>query len=825
MELFDLGKWKRGISAAVDQVVIDSRAIVSSNALFVALPGTNTDGHNFVSHAAEMGASHAIVSRDFPGAEGIDLIRVDNPLLALQEISSLYRNEMGAKVVAVTGSYGKTMVKDLLYKLLCGGDDVVASPESFNSQIGVPLSLLTLNKQDRLAIIEAGISTSGEMDILAKMIRPDCGILTNIGHAHLALMKNLSTTANEKIKMLKKVKDWVLLPYDELLLPYLSELPAKQYFWNKEHSELPHASSISGLNHYSVKFPDGMTFTSEVPYGYTYFLDLVNIAIKAAWLLKVSSHDICNGLADYFPEPMRVEIWRSPSGITYINDTYCADAISINQALDLLRNNASSGKKIFIFGGIRESSRDQSIAYRHIGKSIACSSIDLLMLSGKQDFSEVIAKVTTKAPKIKVCLCREHSEVFDQLHSYLDKDDTILIKGPTKERLEILDQSLPDYISNSRLVVNLAAIKHNIELLQNHIQPSPRIMVMVKAMAYGTDNIVIAKMLSQCNVDIFGVAYLEEAIALRRAGVTQDIFILNIAPYETPQLVKWDFEVAVDNQMTIDKLVETLKSTPKQIKVHLHVDTGMSRLGCRPEEALDLARQLAADENIIFEGIMTHLAAADDHLEDPFTMEQVNTLEKIVVALKSEGIAPRWCHAANSAAFTRLELPQFNMVRLGLAIYGLLPFTKMPLRPAISLSSRIVGINICHRGETISYGRTYTVEKDNTRIGVVSLGFFDGVHRSHSGQGYVIIKGKPAQMVGSVCMDYMMVDITKIPEANIGDDVLIFGEDEYGHNISAAAFATWGKSTIYELMTSIGPRIQRIFVYDEETKIPINYNE
>jgi alanine racemase/UDP-N-acetylmuramoyl-tripeptide--D-alanyl-D-alanine ligase len=325
--------------------------------------------------------------------------------------------------------------------------------------------------------------------------------------------------------------------------------------------------------------------------------------------------------------------------------------------------------------------------------------------------------------------------------------------------------------------------------------------------------------LQTCGIDILGVSYVDEGVALKRSGVAQTIFVINAAYYEAVKVVKWGLEIGVSDSQVIAAIAAEAKLQKKHIKMHLHIDTGMSRFGCRPEDALALAKQILNHPELELEGLMSHLACSDDPAYDDFTRSQAHILEKVIEDLRLHNIIPRWTHAANSSATLRFNFPQFNMVRIGLAVYGLCSSTAtkqaLELRMALSLVSRIVGINICKSGDTVSYGRHYCVQREVERIAVLPIGYFDGLHRNYSGKNSVIIRGQKAPMVGKICMDFMMVDVTDIPNAAPGDSVLIFGKDDHGHYLSPEELATSGESIIHELITCLGPRIQRVFVYEE----------
>lgn len=840
MDPFDLRLWKdfaqaggdAATPAVVDQISIDSRRIYSTNALFVPLPGTFCDGHAFIEQVAQSGVRYALARHDWHPArpiKNIVILRVEDPLKAFQEIAGAYRRHIGCRVIAIAGSYGKTMVKDLLYALASPIKPIAASPESFNSQIGVPLSLLTVGHRHEFALIEAGISKQNEMDALVEIIQPDGCIITHIGKKHSATLGELPSATTEILKLCTDIelKDWVLLPNVPHVQPFMERVKSKRYFWNEQEAALPHARSLcidpSSIMPYCVDFPDGFRHTGDVTAGFYYFIDLLNIAVKAAWLLGIPSEAISATLHRYTPEPMRTEIWKSPAGPTFINDSYCSDPQSVDQALKHLEQAPENSRKVFVFGGMKGDMKNPESDYRRVGKAINRSKLDRLWLFGNHPFDPLIEEVKSSSPAMEITQCGNYSDAIHSMQNGLKQEDVVLVKGEKKELLDTLTEAFNDSICSNQCFINLAAIKSNLETIGAKLPKGTRIMVMVKALAYGTDDIRMAKFLHTCGIEILGVSYVDEAVALKRAGVRQDIFVINAASYEAAKVVKWDLQIGVSDPLLIETVAAEAAKQNKRIKVHLHIDTGMSRFGCRPEEALSLAALICSRPSLLFEGIMTHFACSDNPADDDFTMHQVNSFDRAIHELEAHGFKAPWKHAANSSAVMRFDFPQFNMVRIGLAVYGLYcseaAKKALDLRLAFSLISRIVGINVCKAGETISYGRSYTVRRETQRIAVIPIGYFDGLHRNYSGKGQVIIRGKKAPMVAKICMDFMMVDISEIPSASIGDSVLIFGEDEFGHYLSPEDLAERGDSIVHELITCLGPRIQRIFVHEEAHKL------
>ncbi|MBA3602049.1 MAG: alanine racemase [Parachlamydiaceae bacterium] len=849
MDSFDLNFWNGFIDAGgdssspafIDSITIDSRRIGTQHPLFVALQGVQ-DGHLFIEHARQQGAKYAIVSKYWKPPKdlvGIILLSVDSPLAALQSLAKSYRFTQKAKVICIAGTYGKTMVKDLLLRMLDQQMEVTASPGSFNSQIGVPLSLFTINHKHEVALIEASISKKGEMDLLAEMIAPDAVILTPLGKKHITTLKDIKTIEQETLRFLNYTKPngWVLLPK---VLKFEKTIHAFHY-WDEKSNALPHANllthpketqqeSLAEIS-YALGFPDGKKIFGTISSGHYYFINLINCASKAAWLLGATSESISNAIQGYLPEPMRTEIWKSQQGAVFINESYCGDPQSIDQALKKYKQSPGS-RKIFLFGGLRETKNDKgkylsdqstrNIDYKRVGMALKNQQITQFILVGQQSFDALTEEVSSHSPEIDIVHFNTYEEAFSWLRPNLKQNDSILITGKSKIPLESLMQSFNDSLTTNQCIINLDAIESNIARLRNKLPTGTRLMIMVKAFAYGTGELQLAKFLGQRDIDILGVSNVDEAVALKNEGVSQAIFVIHAALYEASKVAKWGFEVGVSDELMIQKLNEEARKLGREIKVHLHIDTGMGRFGCRPEDSMRLGRIIAASSNLEFEGIMTHFPSADIPVDDSFTLQQSKRLDDIVEGLCDEGIVIKWRHASNSSAAIRFEFPQYNMVRIGLALYGLRSseaLQPIDLRLALSLTTRIVGINVCKRGDTISYGRSYIVEQEEQRIAILPLGYFDGLHRNYSNKGYVIIRGMKAPMVGKICMDFMMVDVTHIPYASVGDPVLIFGEDEYGQYLPAEEFARNGNSIVHELITCLGPRIQRVFIHEEKDSL------
>ena len=827
MEPFDLKALaqfqNRNEDSIVDQVVIDSRRIASKNAIFCALKGENNDGHEFVLQALEHGAKYAIVRDDWniqtPTIEK-KLIRTKSPLSLLQEIATLHRKKMKASVLAITGSFGKTMLKDLLFSILSKNKNTYASPESFNSQIGVALSLLQITPQHELAIIEAGISEIGEMERLSSIIQPDHVIVTNF-------CKKRQNLISEKLKLLSKKSptSWNLVPFNENTK--CLESTYKLLFWDLEDQDAPSVEckkKEKNKSTFSIQFANN-AHDVEILCDTNYVQDLLQIAVQASHLFKVPEHLIVNALEHYIPEPMRIEVYKSQDGVIFLNDTYAQDPISIDLALKLFdtlgeASKTTKGKKLFVFDGLRFQKNPSKKELERISQSVKKHQVDQVIFSNKEIYDTF--KEHINPSDCTLSFFNSFKDAIQNIKRTASFQDTVLIKGEKKHRIDDLIELIEEAPLNNLIVINLAAIQSNIKAVRQHLEKNTRICVMVKALAYGTDDVRIARFLQSCNIDILGVSYVDEGVSLKKQGISSSIFVLNITLEEVFKAVSWMLEIGVHDSMTIARIQHEAEIQNKKIKVHLHLDTGMGRFGCRMEELLTLAEQISTSPNLIFEGFMTHLACADDPEKDHISKKQIDLFQNAIQKLNAHKFFPKWKHILNSLGSIRFSIPESNMVRIGLCVYGLLPagivHTSMNFEPAVSLFSKIVGINDCRQHDTIGYGSTHVIQKENARIAVLPIGYYDGLHRNYAQKGFVMIRGKRAPIVGNICMDYSMVDISLIPDAKIGDEVLLFGEDERGNYISPSELAKLGGSIVHELMTCLGPRIRRIFIYDESLR-------
>lgn len=826
MDRFDLRLWPGFAQAGgalekaawIGQVAVDSRALEGAHSLFIALKGARQDGHHFLQSVDDKKVGYAIVNKQhpcIPSLKTTQLLYVDDPLLALQEIATAYRRSKKVPVLAITGSYGKTLVKDLLASLLSTQYKTCTSPESFNSQIGVALSVLQIQDGDQIALIEAAVSKPHEATLLAPLLEATYGLLTPIGDKYPTSLNGPIHAAKELLSLFHvDYTRWLFTPSTWFSM---AQGQAKALFsWDEATAPYARAEQLLPGQPFTLFLPQGSPYQGTIPTHFGHYIELINMATKVAWQLGITQQNLIEVLHKYRLELTRTEIWRSCHHGTFLNESYCQDPQSLEQALRTVAAHHHEGRKVVIFGGLRNV--ESPLAYQHVGRLFAHHQIDYVSLVGNYPFDPLTQTLSSLRPQTTVLRHQQMEEALAELRPLLRREDTVMVKGAQRVPIETLMEAVDEAPASSLCFINLGAVAHNIQVIRKKLPPNSRLMIMIKALAYGTDALRMARFLQTCDIDIFGLSYVEEAVALKRSGVTQSLFVLNTAPYEVEKAVFWELELAVSEKPIIHQIAQEAKKQKKQIRLHLHVNTGMGRFGCKVAEAVELAEQIHQSPYLQLEGLMTHFACAEEPQEDAFSIQQAETLNQIYQNLLEKNVPIPWRHAANSAAIARFDLPFCNMARLGLAIYGLSASPAvakaLPLRLALSLLARIVALQQLSQGETVSYGRHYRIETAQASIGVLPVGYFDGLHRHYSGKGHLLLHGKQAPMVGNICMDFMMADVTQIPQTQVGDWALIFGEDGYGGILAPEQFAAQGRSIVHELITCLGPRIPRVFLYN-----------
>ena len=816
----------------VDDIYIDTRKPAPTNGLFIALKGPRFDAHQFVEDAVENGAVAGLVSEADRIETDAPLIEVEDTTRALQHLAKWWRQQFNMPIIGITGSNGKTIVKEMLAGILGREYTIHRSPRSFNSQIGVPLSLLGLRQQHDLAIIEAGISETGEMDLLAEMIDPDYGILTNIGSAHARGLGDLETTAEEKLKLFKKLESdgWLIRPSE------LHPLKDATFFDVAEPQRVPDNNRTFDVEptqsdiDYRVESIDKKpgTFGFDFESGSVTLEDLsLNVpgrhnlynaaaAVAAALEIGVSEESIRTGLAAFELSPMRLELHTTDDGVTLINDAYSSDPVSARAALKTLNQYRGAGRSIAIFGDMRDLGDMTERAHRRLGRIIARADIDHLICHG--EYIEKTGRVAIDSGFDAESV--EFTETIDELHRATEDivrpDDVVLFKASRRVGLERAAERLLRSLAPGRLQVDLSQVRDNYRVIREHLDDQTKFMAVVKGSGYGNNSSRISQTLIQEGVDALAVAYPDEAIPLRQKGIELPILVLNTSPYEIDKISRYDLTPLISSQKLLDTIRDEVENRDEPLSVHLQVNTGMNRIGVCPSETPKVAQDICDADELHFEGLITHFAAADVPEHDEFTNRQLNAFQEVVQTLEKQDIQPDIVHAANTSATWRFPESHFDMVRVGLGLYGLLPNPRLnrklslPHELALRFTTKIIHLHTVKQGETVSYGRTWEAPGDR-EVAVIAVGYNDGFPRFMSNGGEVLIDGTRCPVVGNVCMDVAMVDVSDVDGVGIGDEVVIFGQqgDEYIH---IDEVAERGDTISYEIMCNISDRIQRVFV-------------
>ncbi|MCW3835702.1 alanine racemase [Sphingomonas canadensis] len=806
-----------GEDRTIHRICTDSRA-ASPGALFVALKGSATDGHRFLADAQRNGAAAALVAEGAQVPAGLAAIAVPSPLAALQDLARWHRREALGRVLAITGSNGKTVVKNMLETLLARRD-VFASPGSFNSQLGLPVAVLSAGRSVELAVLEAGISQPGEMARLERIAAPDIGILVNIGKAHFASFGSREAIAAEKMALFASLppEGWLIVPDGEPLIePHLAKLKCRivrvgadagmvrivpgSFVSNGQVLDL-----IEGEERHSVEV---RTRSPEI------VADL-RMAVTAARLLGVPLREIAGALEGYAPSPTRMEVLSSSEGIRIINDAHSADPLSVLAAIRTAAlSTPAEGRFLFAFGGMRELAGLSLEEHARVGACAAEYGCSHLALVGPDIPAATAEGYRARKPDGVVMHAADPDALQHELRPLLRRGDTVLFKGPRGLGLSNAARHLSGSIAQRALWVDLGAIAGNIAKFRRHCGGEVAVMAVLKALAYGTDLVQLARWMPQLGVAHIGVSSTQEGIAARLAGASQEIYVFLPDRDDMDALAEYRLTPVLYSRSIVERFLARAASRSAPLPVHLKVDTGMHRVGVEPGEAVALARRIRDCPGLRLDGLATHFASAEDAGADDATLDQIATFDAVIAALKAEGFDGLRIHAANTAGTIRFPQAHYNMVRVGIGLYGIhaapVDHDPLALELAIGVTSHVASTREFSPGSRFGYNATFTAPR-RVRVGVVPYGYDDGMPRSLSGKGHVLIGGRPAPIVGAISMDQMLVDVTDIGPVEDGAEVLLYGTHG-GHVIRPEAAATLGGTIAHELMVRIGRKVQRIYI-------------
>lgn len=801
---------------AINDILVDSRMLFKTEAtLFFALPSKRNDGHKYVVELYGKGLRTFVISNpDFdiqPFPEAV-FILVKNSLAALQSLAAAHRKKFDIPVVGITGSNGKTIIKEWLYQLLSPGMRVIRSPKSYNSQIGVPLSVWQLESAYQLAIFEAGISEPEEMIQLQKIINPTIGIFTNIGEAHNENFINKLQKVGEKLKLFTKVETLIYCPdhreVQEVIIRSEILDNIKAFTWSRKEPANLQITKVKPAGKGKTEIIG--LFNNQVISIIIPFIDEASVENSIhcwATLLHfgIEQATIAERMLMLAPIAMRLELLEGINNCTVINDSYNSDVISLGIALDFLSQHAHQKNKTVILSDVLQSGRSELYLYGKIAE----------MLKQKQ-----VSRLIGIGPAIS-----RQAEQFDMQKEFYQTTDEflrsfsftkfqsegILLKGARVFEFEQISQALQQKAHETVFEINLNALIHNLNYYRSKIKPSTKLMAMVKASSYGNGSFEIANALQFHKADYLTVAYADEGLELRRAGINLPIMVMNPDEESFDSIISYNLEPEIYSFRVLDMLENAIRRNiiPRNnpVKIHIKIDTGMHRLGFCDHETGELIRRVKANPRIYVETIFTHLASTDNREQEDFTRHQISLFEKVSDRIIGELNYPVLRHVLNTAGISAYPEAQFDMVRLGIGLYGISPIEaeQQELQNVSSLKSTISQLKQIRRGETVGYNRAGIALQDML-VATVPVGYADGLSRRLSnGRGHLVVKDRLVPIVGNVCMDMCMIDVTGL-DVKEGDEVIIFD-----NNHSIMRLAEEMDTIPYEVMTAISKRVKRVY--------------
>lgn len=786
----------------IDNVSIDSRSLQNNQStLFFALNGQNRDGHNYVPQLIERGVLNFVVSHIPENIHGkANFFIVEDTLAALQDFAEWYRQQFDLPVIAITGSCGKTIVKEWLNYLLNPDYNIIRSPKSYNSQVGVPLSIIGINEKHNLGIFEAGISTINEMHKLEEIIRPDIGVLTNIGPAHDEGFTNRKEKISEKLKLFKNCKT-VILKNDNEVLQLLSP-GIKTFTWSFDNDADVKVSTtaMGNVTALDVKYGTNQ-FTAAVPFIDEPSLENAVTTLMVLLHLGYSHEDIIERLAGLYPVELRLQVKNGLNGCTIIDDTYSSDYQSLKIALDFLEQHKTHEKKTVILSDVFQSGFDTEILYGKVAKLLKSHNISQVIGIG-----ETISRELADFPNFYPYATTQEFLAHYRANAF--ENETVLVKGARGFRFDEIVVFLEEKTHETVLEINLNAIVHNLNFYKSKLKPDTKVMVMVKAFGYGSGSYEIAKMLSHQKVDYLGVAFADEGIALRNAGIIIPIIVMNPETTAFSAIAAYNLEPEIYSAKELRAFIALAQQKNlSDYPIHIKLDTGMHRLGFMENQLEELIDLLRNNNFVSVKSIFSHLSSSDVPEFRDFTLSQITNFERwsqtIIDALEINPIR----HILNTSGIYNYSQAQYDMVRLGIGLYGVGndEHERQQLETVGTLKTVILQIKDIALGESIGYSRRFITDK-NMRIATLPIGYADGIRRAWGNEnGYVLINGKKAVITGTISMDMMMVDVTDI-ECREGDTAIIFGKSPSVIEIADAL-----QTIPYEILTGISQRVKRVF--------------
>ena len=813
--------------ATIDWLLTDSRSLsFPEETLFFALTTKRNDGARYIPDLYARGVRNFVVSEEsFKSLENaqhspivncqlsiVNFLIVPNPLKALQQLAEQHREKFQIPVIGITGSNGKTIVKEWLHQLLSPERVIVRSPRSYNSQIGVPLSVWQMDEHDELGIFEAGISEPGEMRALRSIIQPTIGILTNIGGAHQENFFSLQEKCMEKLALFKDCDVVIYDGDDEFISNCVAKsmLPAREIAWSRTDMERPlYISKVEKRENCTViayRYLD-MDNSFTLP-----FIDDASIknslnCLAACLYLMLPAEAITERMGKLEPVAMRLEVKEGKNGCQLINDSYNSDLGALDIALDFLyrRSQVNGLKRTLILSDILETGQTVPILYRQVAQLISSRGIERIIgVGGNLSACASLFDVEKAFYPDTEALMRAIGKGELRL-----ENEIVLIKGARRFGFDALTELLEKKVHETILEVNLGAMIANLNHYRSYLKPETKMVCMVKASAYGAGSYEIAKTLQEHRVDYLAVAVADEGSELRKAGITTNIIIMNPEMTAFKTMFDYKLEPEVYSFHLLDALIrEAEREGVTNFPVHIKLDTGMHRLGFAPDDMPCLIERLKGQNAVIPRSVFSHLVGSDSTQFDAFTRRQIESFERASLALQEAFPHKILRHICNSAGIERFPGAQFDMVRLGIGLYGINPINNSIMNNVSTLRTTILQIRDVPEEDTVGYSRKGHLTRPS-RIAAIPIGYADGLNR-HLGNGhaYCLVNGQKAPYVGNICMDVCMIDVTGI-DCKEGDSVEIFGD-----HLPVTVLSDVLETIPYEVLTSVSTRVKRVYYQD-----------
>ncbi|KJF42569.1 bifunctional UDP-N-acetylmuramoyl-tripeptide:D-alanyl-D-alanine ligase/alanine racemase [Draconibacterium sediminis] len=795
----------------VSEIITDSRTFFGgTNVAFFALSGPVFNGHNYIAQLRKKGVLLFIVSDKNFIDDKAGYILVKDTVFALQQLAAYNRSRFSQPVIGITGSNGKTIIKEWLYDLLAAELKIIRSPKSYNSQVGVPLSTLLIDEQYDLAILESGISEPGEMQKLAPIVRPDIGILTNIGDAHQENFHSLEEKLLEKLKLFAGAKKLVFQSdrfYSKNIAAFCSQNNIDPINWTLENnnaaiqfkSKIKSASTeveaILKNDHYSFSIP--FTDDSALENACHCFATLI--------ALEKDPKDFLTQFSKLQPVAMRLEIKQGINNCLLINDYYNSDLNSLSIALSVLKQQAAKSHlfKHVILSDIQQTGIETTELYSKVNQLLQVWGINKLTGIGKdlyqhQHIFQLESEFYTGRSEFEKRFVRSNYS-----------SSAILLKGARQFELEKISALLQQKAHQTVLEINLNALVHNLNTFRKLLRAETKIMVMVKAFSYGSGDVEIAQLLQHQNVDYLAVAVADEGVQLRNAGITIPIVVMNPEHDSFQNIIDFNLEPNIYSFQLLQEFVKALEEFGlSNFPIHIKIDTGMNRLGLKTEkEVEEVITFIKNNKHLKVSSVFSHLAGSDEPELDDFTQEQFKRFADLSALIENSFPYKIDKHILNSAGIERFPQHQMNMVRLGIGLYGISQ-TGLALQQISTLKTTVSQVKTVNTNETVGYNRNGKI-KQQSRVAVVPMGYADGINRRlGNGLGSAFVNGQEARIIGNICMDMLMLDITNL-EVNPGDKVEIFGP-----NISISKVAQLLETIPYEILTGISQRVKRVYLQE-----------